>query len=151
MAYDINPGDSYASFNAYLRELYPLRPLLEEGTIDSDDATILTYRDGTVKPFMVTWASNPVKSGATSFSGTRLDQRKGGMDVVVVARSGAEARLVANDVYNQVIGFKPARSGRVTDADRGLWSDARGMDMGNRPTRWAVSLSFQWGLYHEKV
>lgn len=150
--YNLNPQISYDSFIARLRVLYPNRPLLEEGLIDSDDSVIETYSSGAVKPFMVTWARNPTKTGnGKSFAGTRLDQRKGGMDVVIVARSGKEARDVANDVYDKIIGFKPTGSGRVTDADRGLWSDARGLDMGNRPTRWAVSLSFEWGLYHDKV
>lgn len=150
--YTLNPQLSYDSFVAELRRLYPNRPLLEEGTIDSDDNTIQTYSNGMVKPFMVTWSKNPTKTASgRSFAGTRLDQRKGGMDVVVVAKSGAEARLVANDVFDKIIGFKPTGSGRVTDAARTLWSDARGMDMGNRPTRWAVALSFEWGLYHDKI
>lgn len=150
--YDLNPEISYASFVAQLKTLYPNRVILEEGTIDSEDDAIENYSTGEVKPFMVTWSKTPAKTGkGRSFAGTRLDQREGGMDVIIVARSGSDARTVANDVYNKITGFKPTGSGEVTDADRGLWSDARGMDMMNRPTRWAVALSFKWGLYHDKV
>lgn len=152
MTYSINPQSAQDSLAKKLREEYPHIPVIEDGLLDDDNETIQHYEDGSVKPFIVIWFHTPRRtSRGRSFSTTRLDQRKASADIVVVGRSGTEARRVMNDVIDTVIGFKPKDSGAITEAERQLWTDAREIDTRNRPSRWAMSYSIEWGAFSKKT
>ena len=151
-AYNLNPQTSQDSFAKKLRDEYPHIPVIEDGLMDDDNDSILTYSDGTVKPFIVIWFQTPRRTRrGRSVAGARLDQRVAAADVVVVARNGTEARRVMNDVIDTLIGFKPDGSGAVVEAERQLWSDPQQIDTRNRPSRWAVPYSVEWGIFSKKT
>jgi hypothetical protein len=152
MTYNINPQKSQDSVAEMLREEYPHIPVIEDGLLDDDNGKIKTYDDGSVKPFIVLWFQTPRRlTSGRSFAGARLDQRVASADIVVVARSGTEARRVMNDIIDRLIGFKPYGSGVVVESDRQLWRDSRKIDTANRPSRWAIPYSVEWGIFSKKT
>lgn len=152
MNYTLNPQPSQDSFAKKFRDDYPHIPVIEDGLLDDDNETIQKHSDGSVKPFIVIWFQTPRRaSRGRSFAGTRLDQRVASADIVVVARKGSEARRVMNDVIDTIIGFKPEGSGAVTESERQLWGDAREIDTADRPSRWAVPYSVEWGIFAKKT
>lgn len=152
MNYTLNPQPSQDSLAKKLRTEYPHIPVIEDGLLDDDNDAIKLYSDGSVKPFIVIWFQTPRRTPrGRSFGGVRLDQRKASADIVMVARSGAEARRVLNDVMDTIIGFKPEGSGVVVESERQLWGDAREIDTSNRPSRWAIPYSVEWGVFAKKT
>lgn len=152
MPYNLNPQDSQDSFTKKLEDTYPHIPVIEDGLLDDDNDKIKTYEDGSVEPFIVIWFQTPRRTRrGRSFATTRLDQRVASADIVVVARSGTEARRVMNDIIDTIIGFKPEGSGAVVESDRQLWQDARQIDTKNRPSRWALPYSVEWGIFAKKT
>lgn len=152
MTYTLNPQPAQDSLVAKLRATYPHIPVIEDGMLDDENDAIKTYDDGSVKPFIVVMFQTPRRArGGRSFAGTRLDQRTAQADIVVVGRSGSEARRVVNDLIDRVIGFKPHGSGAVVESDRQLWTDARKIDTSNRPSRWAIPFSVEWGIFSTKT
>lgn len=146
----IDPTESQESITAHLRSLYPHIPVFEDALIDSDHDEIKTYSSGQVKPFIILWYRQPKLSPrGRSFGGYKLDQRHGSVDLLVVGRSGGEARKVLNRVMDDITGWRPTNSsGGLHESTRSLWDDARSMDVANRPTRWAATQTFDWGLAH---
>ena len=135
-AYTLNPQDSQDSFTSHLRTAYPHIPVIGDGLLDDDNEEIKTYDDGSIKPFIVIWFQTQRRSRrCRSFAGARLDQRIASADVIVVGRSGTEARRVMNSVIDVLVGFKPDGSGAVVESDRQLWSEARQIDIKSRPSR----------------
>ena len=150
--YTLNPQESQDSFTEKLRTTYSHIPVIEDGLLDDDNDAILTYEDGSIKPFIVIWFQTPRRARrGRSFAGARLDQRIASADVIVVARSGTEARRVMNSVIDTLVGFKPDGSGSVVESDRQLWSDARQIDIKSRPSRWVMSYSVDWGIFAKKT
>ncbi len=150
--YTLNPQDSQDSFTNHLRTSYPHIPVIEDGLLDDDNEEIKTYEDGSIKPFIVIWFQTPRRARrGRSFAGARLDQRIASADVIVVARSGTEARRVMNSVIDTLVGFKHDGSGAVVESDRQLWSDARQIDIKSRPSRWVMSYSVDWGIFAKKT
>lgn len=152
MTYNINPQESQDAFTKKIQDSYSHIPVIEDGLLDDDNEAIKTYPDGSIKPFIVVWFSTPRRARrGRSFATTRLDSRIASADVVVVARSGTEARRVMNSIIDTIIGFKPNGDGVVVESDRQLWGEARQIDIKNRPSRWAMSYSVDWGLFSKKT
>lgn len=152
MSYSINPQVSQDSITTYLRSEYSHVPIIPDGLIDSDDDVILKFPDGSVKPFALLWFHTARRTGrGKSFSNVKLDQRVGSFDLVVVANSGGMARTLMNDMQDRLVGWKPTNSSIITEASRSLWNDARSLDIANRPSRWAITNSFEYGLHHTKT
>lgn len=147
----INPQDSQDSVTAELRRLFPGVLVIEDGLIDDVSDKIKTHEDGTIVGFICIWFRIPTRTAkGRSFSSTRLDQRKVSCDIAFVGRSGSEARRALNRIYDNMINFKPVRSGRMTESDA-LFGEARSIDIANRPTRWVAQTSFEWRINHERV
>lgn len=146
MALSINPQVSQDSITTHLRTLYPHIPVIPDGLMDQEDDVIKKYADGSVKPFIVLWFRQPQRlRRGRSIADTRLDQRMASVDVVVVARSAPESRLVLNAVIDSMVGWKPENGGIMVESDRSLWGDARAVDFASRPSRWAATQSLNWG------
>jgi len=151
MSYTINPQPQQDSIEAYLKEKYPHIPVLPDGLPDDDSTTIRRYKNGEIMPFILLWFGMPKRTGkGSSFGNYKLDSRKASVDVVVVARNAREAREVINDVSDQLIGFKTDGGGRVTESDA-LWGQARTIDIQNRPSRWAATNRFDFGISARKT
>mgnify|MGYP006354022575 FL=1 len=152
MPYTVNPQDSQDSVTAALREKFPLIPIIPDGLPEGEYKEIKLNPDSSVKPFIVLWFHTPrrLRTGR-SFANTRLDMRQTGVDVVAVANSGSESRRILNGVTDFLINFKPERSGRITESDSSLWSQARPMDISNRPARWPSPTPLPWGKNSAKI
>ena len=152
MTYSVSPQASQDSVVAALRTKFPLIPIIPDGLPEGEHDEIEYNPDGSVKPFVVLWFHTARRSrSGRSFSNTRLDMRFTGCDVVSIANSGTESRRILNGVVDFLINLKPKGSGRITEADTSLWSQARPMDIANRPARWLTTTTLQWGMNSEKV
>ena len=105
----------------------------------------------TFKPFIIVWFAAPYRSGGRSFQHEKLDGYRAGLDIVVVARNGSEARKLINDIGDRLIGWKPDNAGSIVKG-RGIWSQSRAMlDSNNRPSRWAATDRFDFGIQANKT
>ena len=132
--------------------MYPHIPIFEDGQVDGDYEEIEHFPDGSIKPFFVLWFSDIKRSArGRSFSDYKLDSHFATVDLVVVCRSGREARTLTNDINDQLIGFRAADGGRLHKGTP-LWSDSRQiMDSKNRLNRWARTVRFDFGIASRKV
>lgn len=153
MPYDVNPAREQQSIIDFLQAEYPHTAVIPDGLLDDDNEAI-TYNDAGVVGFIVLYFSNPKPSPGNrgkSFAGVRLDQRHATVDVVAVARSGTAARNFLNDIYDRLLGFQTDGGGRLTDGTA-LWADSRQVAMDkDRPTRWARTVRFDFGVNSKKV
>lgn len=151
MAYVLDPSASQESFVTKLETEYPHIPVLPDGLLDTEEG-IERFPDQSIKPFIIIWFSTPRRNRrGRSFVATKLDGYTAGADVVVVARSGTEARLLLNNIGNRLLDWKPANSGIVTEGSD-LWRDSRAiLDANNRPTRFAATRRFEWGIQANHV
>lgn len=150
MTYTINPQPQQDSITDFLRAQYPHVPVLPDGMMDTEEG-IHKFPDGSVKPFVVLWFSNTKRTArGRSFSDYKLDSRKASVDVVVVARSGTEARTLMNDMSDRIVGFKTDGGGKLHESTS-LWGSTRGIDIQNRPTRFAITNRFDFGVASRKV
>lgn len=151
-SYTLNPTDAQASIVEYLESLYSHIPVIPDGLLDTDDDTILRYKDESIKPFIVLrFYSTRRSRRGRSFSSEKLDSHHTGFDTVVVARSGTEARLVLNSVSDSLIGFKPEGSGGIVKGEA-LWEGSRAIINSNdKPTRWAATDRFIFGVSAVKI
>lgn len=151
MAYILNPTASQTSFESKIKTEYLHVPVFPDGLMDTEDG-IKRFDDGSIKPFIVIWFSNPRRSRRKrGFVDTKLDNYNAGADVVVVARNGTEARILLNDIGDTLIDWKPTNSGIVVEGSA-LWRDSRAViDASNRPTRFAVTRRFEWGIQANKT
>lgn len=151
MTYVLNPQAAQDSITQKLRDEYPHVPVIEDGLIDGEYDVIEKFADGSIKPFIVLWYANAKPTGARSFQHQKLDQYRSGVDVVVVARNGTEARKLLNDIGDRLVGWKPENAGGIVKGGA-LWSQARAMiDTNNRPTRWFVTDRFEFGIQANKT
>lgn len=152
MTYILNPQGSQESIATKLRTEYPHIPVIEDGIIDGEYAEIEKFSDGSIKPFIILWFTvarrNPT---GRSFQSEKLDSHSAAVDVVVVARNGAEARKLINDIGDRLIGWKPDNAGGIVKSS-GMWSQSRAMlDSNNRPSRWAATDRFEFGIQANKT
>lgn len=151
MTYVLNPQAAQDSIVAKLESEYPHVPVIEDGLIDGDYAEIEKFANGEIKPFIILWFFSPRRRNGRSFAHEKLDNHYAGFDVVVVARNGAEARKLINDVGDRLIGWKPDNSGGIVKG-AGLWAQSRAMlDSNNRPSRWAATDRFEFGIQANKT
>lgn len=150
--YVLNPQEEQDSITAYLRTAYPHIPVIEDGVVDGDYSEIQYLEDGTVKPFIVLWYSQLKRNPrARSFSNYKLDSHSSTVDVVVVGRSGTVAREILNDVADSLVGFRTTGGGRLYKG-AALWGDSRQViDDKNRPSRWARTDRFDYGVQAIKI
>lgn len=159
MAYVLNPTPSQNSVTEFLREQYPHVLFIPDGLMDDDNydadgnkIKIPTFPSGQIKPFVVLWFGNARRTARhRGFTNSKLDSYTTGTDLVVVARSGTEARTLLNDIGNTILDFKPENSGPIVKGSA-LWRDARAViDSQSRPTRFATTDRFEWGFQHNKT
>lgn len=151
MTYVLNPQAAQDSIANKLRQEYPHIPVIEDGLIDGDYDAIEKFADGTIKPFILLWFSVARRGRNRSFQNQKLDQHYAGVDIVVVARNGAEARKLINDIGDRLIGWKPENAGGIVKGS-GIWSQSRAMlDSNNRPSRWAATDRFEFGIQANKT
>lgn len=158
--YSVSPQSEQDSITAYLRAEYPHIPVIEDGLMDDQvytepggtEVAIPTFPDGSVKPFIVLWYSDIKRSArGRSFSDYKLDSHFATVDVVVVTRSGTEGRKLTNDVNDRMIGFRADGGGRLHKGTP-LWADSRQMlDDTNRPSRWARTVRYDFGVASRKI
>lgn len=152
MNYVLNPQAAQDSITSKLKSEYPHIPIIEDGLIDGDYAEIEKFANGEIKPFIIVWFTAPRRNQTgRSFQSYKLDQHRAGVDVVVVARNGKEARTLLNDIGNRLIGWKPENSGGMVKGTS-IWSQSRPMlDSDNRPSRWAATDRFDFGIQANKT
>lgn len=151
MTYVLNPQAAQESITAKLQDEYPHIPIIEDGLIDGDYDVIEKFSDGSIKPFILLWFSVPRRTRGRSFQHEKLDSYTAGVDIVVVARNGKEARKLINDIGDRLIGWKPTNSGGIVKGS-GIWSQSRAMlDSNNRPSRWAATDRFEFGIQANKT
>lgn len=151
MTYVLNPQSAQDSITSKLATEYSHIPVIEDGLIDGDYSTIEKFSDGSIKPFILLWFSTPQRAGGRSFQHEKLDGYIASVDVVVVARNGKEARTLINDIGDKLIGWKPDNSGGIVKGS-GMWSQSRAvLDSNNRPSRWATTDRFQFGIQANKT
>ena len=150
--YSINPQEEQDSITAFLKAEYPDMAIIEDG-LPADDNKAITYEAGTgdVNTFVLLWFSNPKPGRKKGIAGRKLDSYVGTVDVAVIAREGTRARKVLNNVTDQLIDFKPAGGGRMTQGTA-LFADARQVKQEqNRPERWMRTNRFDFGIASKKI
>jgi hypothetical protein len=152
MTYLLNPQVSQDSIVEKLREEYPHVPVIEDGLIDYEYDVIQKFSNGEVKPFIILWFSTARRTNSgRSFYNEKLDGYVAGVDVLVVARNGREARVLLNDIGNTLVGWKPENAGGMVKGV-GIWAQSRAfLDSNNRPSRWAATDRFEFGIQTTKV
>ena len=152
MPYNVNPQDTQDSITSYLHEKYPHIPIIPDGMIGEDDDDLIDkYQDQSIKPFIILWFNNPKRRPrGRSFASHKLDSRYASVDVVVVGRNGSEVRKLSNHITDTLLDFKPDKGGRLTEGSS-LWGSTRSLDMGNRPSRFASTNRFDFGVSSTKV
>lgn len=149
--YTINPQAAQDSIVAFLKTHYPHIPVLPGGLLDTADDKIEKYPDDSIKPFVILWFSTVKRrSRGRAFGGYKLDARYASVDVVVVARDDNDARLVLNDMADRLVGFVPETGGGLHESSS-LWGSTRSIDIQNRPTRFAMTQRFDFGVSARKV
>ncbi len=149
--YTLNPQAAQDSIVAKLQAEYPHIPVIQDGLIDGDYAEIEKFANGEIKPFIILWFTTARRGNAKSFQNEKLDQHRAGVDVVVVARNGSEARKLLNDIGDKLIGWKPENAGGIVKG-AGIWFQSRAMlDSNNRPSRWAATDRFDFGIQANKT
>lgn len=158
--YVLDPTEEQDSIAAYLRTEFPFVPVIEDGlmddqiytNLDGSEIAIPTFPDGTVKPFIILWFSNAKRSArGRSIADYKLDAHFATVDVVVVARNGTDARKLLNKIGNRMVGFRTSGGGRLYKS-ASLWGDSRQViDDDNRPTRWARTDRFDFGIQARKI
>lgn len=150
--YTLNPTTTQDSITEHIKSLYPHLSVIEDGLLDDDDEAIQYNNDGTVKTFIVLWYSDVKRSArGRSFCDYKLDSHFATVDVVVVASSGAKCRTLLNDLTDKLIGFQTDEGGRMHKSNS-LWGDSRNViDDSNRPSRWARTSRFEFGISSKKV
>lgn len=157
MEYTINPQDGQDSVVSILRAKFPGIPVipdgLPEGMPETPDHEAIRFRDdGGIEPFILLWFRTPKRTEkGRSFVNSRLDMRKTGADVVVVAHTGGESRRILNGVMDFLVNERPVRAGRITEAANGLWSDARALSVVDRPARWLTTATIEWVMNSQKI
>lgn len=159
MAYTLNPQIEQDSITAFLRSQYT-HPVIEDGLMDAQiytipggtDVAIPTFPDGSVKPFIILWFSQMKRaSNGRSFSSYKLDSHYATVDIVVVTRDATSGRRLLNDIGDKLVGFQTDGGGRMHKGSA-LWGDSRQViDDDNRPTRWARTDRFDFGISSRKV
>lgn len=150
--YILNPQEEQDSITAFLREQYPHIPVIEDGLLDDESDVIEKNLDESIKPFIVLWYSNAKRSSkGRSMANYKLDSHFATVDVVVVTRNGAEGRKLLNDVSDRLVGFRTGTGGRMHKGSA-LWGDSRNIIMDkDRPTRFARTDRFDFGIQARKV
>lgn len=151
MTYTINPQSAQDSIVAELERLYPHVPIIPDGLMDQDDDKIKRNLDNSIKPFVVLWFAPTRRSyKGRSMAFEKLDPYGSGVDLVVVARSGTEARTLINDMSDRLVGFNVADGGRIHKGSA-LWSTARSIEISERPTRFVTTDRFEFAISSRKV
>lgn len=104
------------------------------------------------KPAIILWFRDMRRSPrGRSFGGTRMDSYRSGFDVVVVAKTGKQARQVLNYVNNQVVGKKFTNTGETVKT-QSIWETSRAvLDSANKPSRFAATSRFEYGVFAKRV
>lgn len=159
MTYTINPQAQQDSITEFLRISYPHVPIVPDGMMDIEEypdsdgvmKRIEKFQDESIKPFVILWFNNPKRSmRGRAFGGYKLDSRFASVDVVVVARNGTEARFLLNDIHDRLVSFKTDGGGKLHESTS-LWGSTRGIDIQNRPTRFAITDRFDFAVSSRKV
>lgn len=160
MPYNINPQTTQDSITEYLRIQYPHVDIIPDGMMDQEEyppapgdplKEINKFQDGSIKPFVVLWFNNPKRSArGRSFASYKLDSRSASVDVVVLARSGTEARTLMNDMIDRLVEFKTEDGGKLHESSS-LWGSTRSIDIQNRPTRFGITNRFDFAVGAVKV
>lgn len=156
LEYVVDPTAAQRSIVTHLRERYPHIPVIPDGMLDAenDEGTPAEERlkfhpNGTVKPFMVLRFGSARRSDrGRSMAFEKLDAHESSVVVVVVSRSGTECREVLNSVGNTLIGWKPENAGGIVKGKQ-IWEPSIAtLDDNNKPSRWATSDRFHFGIQH---
>lgn len=156
--YTINPTITQDSITQKLRDSYSHVPIIPDGMVTADtylfggyETPINYHLDGSIKPFIVLWFSSVKRSRrGRSFGNMKLDSRYGSVDVVVVANNPTDCRLLLNDVSDTLVEFQTAYGGKMVESSS-LWGQARSIDIANRPTRYAATNRFDFGVAARKI
>jgi hypothetical protein len=127
--------------------------VIVDGFLDTEE--VPKFSDGSVQPFIVLWFRGLRRSGSRrgtrAFAGPRLDSYTTGFDAVCVANNGTDARNLMNYVADQLVEWKPLNGGQV-NLDSSLWQASRPIiAAADKPTRWAATQGFQFGVFQSRV
>lgn len=152
MNYTVNPQDMQDSIEAFLATEYPGTPIIPDGMPDmDDDDRIQKFQSGKIKPFIILWFSTIRRSNSgRSFSGYKLDSHYASVDIVVVASDPTVGRKLMNEVSDRLVGFQTVGGGKLYKS-RSLWGQNRSVDMNSKPSRWAMTDRFDFGVSSRKV
>lgn len=150
--YNIDITTAQASIVAKLESItwgFPVT-VITDGAIDADE--VPKFSDGRVSPFIVVSFGEIQRTGTgRSFAGWKLDNHRSTVDFRFVANNATTPRLMRNILNNELVGWKPDRSGALVKSTA-LWADVRSyIDAQNRPTRWVANSRFEYGVNAIKV
>ena len=151
MNYTINPQPEQDSIEAFLKAEYPHISIIPDGIPDGEYDLIETFPSGKIKPFMILWYSTVKRrSRGRSISEYKLDSHFASLDILIVTSDPTVARTLMNDVSDRLVGFRTEGGGRLYKSPS-LWGQARSVDMQTKPTRWAMTDRFDFGVASKKV
>lgn len=123
---------------------------------DIPDSENVEYWPNTtsMKPHIFLWFSklrrNPRRRGGSLIS-YKLDQYESGFDVLVVSEDATTSNNVANLIADDIIGFKPTRSGGIS---KGTSISDMPMQVpmnNNKPRRWVSTDRYRFVPFAQKV
>ena len=151
MEYSINPQAEQDSIEAFLKAQYPHIPIIPDGVPDTENELIQQFPNIRIKPFMILWYSTVKRRPrGRSFGGYKLDSHFASLDILIVTSDPTVARTLMNDVSDRLVGFRTEGGGRLYKSPS-LWGQARSVDMQTKPTRWAMTDRFDFGVASKKV
>lgn len=151
--YDLDLTPTQQSIVTFFEQEYQHLDVIPDALYDIEE--VGRYGGSGVKPFIVLWFRGLRRSSSRkatrSFAGPRLDSYESGFDAVCVASAPDHARRLLNSVTNRVVGQKFDNAG-VTNVDSSLWHNTRPiLDAENKPSRWAATQGFSYGVFQTRV
>lgn len=140
--YQLDLQEIQDTITAYFEDTF-VQPVFEDALVDDETLPL---------PSIVIWYRD-LRRGprGRSFAGTRLDSYKSGFDVVVLAKTGKQARQILNYVGDTIIGHKFLNTGEVVKT-QAIWESSRAvLDSANKPSRFAATSRFEFGVFANRV
>lgn len=120
-----------------------VQPVYEDALVDDQTLPL---------PSLVLWYRDLRRAPkGRAYSGTRMDGYKSGFDVVVLAKTGKQARQILNYINDTVIGHKFTNTGQTVKT-QAIWENSRAvLDSANKPSRFAATSRFEFGVFANRV
>lgn len=151
--YNLDMSEVQDSILAHFQTLYPNYVVRAWALPDDEN---IEYWPGTssMKPHLFIWFSKlrrTSKRRSRSLVSYKLDSHETGFDVLVVSQDAETSNYVANQIANDIIGFKPARGGGIHKGQSISEAPMQVKASGPVPIRWVSTDRYRFVPFAQKI